>query len=184
MLQWKGQKRNEFFFPFPENKEYKWAGLNSPSFFHFAPNSECLSLLFCPLTLQELHFSPIFFWLYAKYIPLSGVYPYNTLHLVVTYHKEGHRATELPDSITGLLMPAYGCLWNNTRGRNQDPLTFIPHQWLLTASPCLTQAPRLLVEWGAQFFRHKPTVSPLHKLRIKATFLFPPNSVSVFFIQL
>ena len=27
-----------------------------------------------------------------------------------TYQKEGHRATEQPDSITGLLMPACDCL--------------------------------------------------------------------------
>ena len=44
------------------------------------------------------------------YFLLTRVYPYNTLHLVVTYQKEGHRATELPDSITGLLMSAYDCL--------------------------------------------------------------------------
>lgn len=37
---------------------------------------------------------------------LSGVYPYNTLPVVVTHQKEGHRAMELPDSGTGLLTPA------------------------------------------------------------------------------
>lgn len=66
MLQWKGQKRTEFFsLPFLRTKNIKeqWAGLNIPGFFHFAPNSERLSLLICPLTLRELHFSPIFFWL-------------------------------------------------------------------------------------------------------------------------
>ena len=37
---------------------------------------------------------------------------------------------------------------------------------------------------GPQFLRFEPTGSPLCWLRIKATFLFPPNSVFVFFIQL
>ena len=59
-----------------------------------APNSICLqlSLLFCPLTLQEFHFTPIFLWLYAKY-PVSGVYSYNTLPLVVTY--QSHQTARL-----------------------------------------------------------------------------------------
>ena len=65
-----------FLFPFPEDKEYKenseqaWTVL--VFFFPLTdPNSECLwlSLHFCPLTLQELHFTPIFLWLCAKYIP-------------------------------------------------------------------------------------------------------------------
>ena len=38
---------------------------------------------------------------------MSGVYPYNTLPFVVTYRKEGHGATELPDSNPELLTPAY-----------------------------------------------------------------------------
>ena len=41
---------------------------------------------------------------------LSGVYSCNTLPLVVAHQKEGRRATELPDSITGLLMSVYDCL--------------------------------------------------------------------------
>lgn len=49
-LQWKGQKRTGFLSPFPENKEYKGTVSRSQHswFFHFAPNSERLSLLFCP----------------------------------------------------------------------------------------------------------------------------------------
>ena len=35
--------------------------------------------------------------------------------------------------------------------------------------------------WEKQFLRHEPTVLPWE---LKATFLFPPNSVYVFFIQL
>ena len=36
--------------------------------------------------------------------PISGVYPDNSLPLAVTYQNEGHRAIELPDSTTGLLI--------------------------------------------------------------------------------
>ena len=53
----------------------------------------------------------------------------------------------------------------------------------LTASPPLTESPRFLTEGGggrAQFLRRKPTCSPIQQLRIKATFLFPPNSVFFF----
>ena len=77
-----------------------------------------------------------------------------------TYHKEGRRAAQLPDSITGLLTPVYDCLWNNARGRNQDPVSFGPHHWLLTASPYLIKAPRLLMELGTQFLRLDRTVFP------------------------
>ena len=42
--------------------------------------------------------------------PVSGVYHFNTLTLVVTYQKEGQRATELPDSLTGFLTLACDCL--------------------------------------------------------------------------
>ena len=61
------------------------------------------------------------------------------IHLIVLlfkYQKERCRAPELPDSITGLLMPAYHGLWNNVRGRNQDPNIFVPH---------LIEAPRHLM---------------------------------------
>ena len=59
---------------FPENKEDRknseqaWTSLVSSTL--TAPNSVCLwlSLLFCPLTLQELHF-----------VPVILAYPYNTL---------------------------------------------------------------------------------------------------------
>ena len=82
--------------------------------------------------------------------PASGVYPWSSLPLAVTYQKEG-RATELPDSITGLLIPAYDGFWTS-------PNTFVPHHLLLTARPHLIQAPGLLTE--AQFLRHEPTVFP------------------------
>ena len=81
------------------------------------------------------------------------------------------------------LMPTYDCSWNNAR-RIQDPYTFIPYHRPLTASPHLYNPPDS--SWKeAQFFRQEPVVCyPLYQLRIKATFLFPPCSVSVFFIWL
>ena len=55
------------------------------------------------------------------------------------------------------------------------PLFLITDSWLW--------APRLLVEeghgsWGISL------LCTLHQVRIKATFLFPPNSASVFFTRL
>ena len=69
-------------------------------------------MFFCPLTLQELHFTPILLWLYTKYIlylvfTLTTLFPYSSFF---TCQKEGCRAIELPDSVTGLLMPAYDYL--------------------------------------------------------------------------
>ena len=40
------------------------------------------------------------------------------------------------------------------------------------------------MEWGHSSWGMSLPCSPLHQLRIKAIFLFPPNSVSIFFIQL
>ena len=61
--------------------------------------------------------------------------------------------------------------------------TFVPHHRLLTARPHLIQAPGLLME-RAQFLGHEPTVCPSPQARIKAIYVFPPHSVSVFFIWL
>ena len=35
-----------------------------------------------------------------------------------------------------------------------------------------------------EFLRHEPLCYPLHRLRIKVTFLFPPNSVYIYFFNL
>ena len=68
---------------------------------------------------------------------------------------------KLPDSITGSLMPVYDCLWNNARGRDQDPITFVPPHHLMTASPCLVEVARLFLHGGGtQFWRHEPTMFP------------------------
>ena len=74
-----------FLFPFPENKGYKeqWADLNIPSFLSFFLTLMLLTHLsvtkfaFLPLTLQELHSTPIFLGLYAKYT-LSLVFTLTT----------------------------------------------------------------------------------------------------------
>ena len=55
----------------------------------------------------------------------SSSFPFQcNIHLTVLlfkYQKERCRVTDLPPSITGLLMPACHSLWNSVRGRNQDP---------------------------------------------------------------
>ena len=105
---------SSFFFPFPENKEDKESSEQARTFLVIslltACNSACLNcLLFCPLIQQELYFAPIFLDSMLNK-PVSGIYPYNAPPLVVMYQKEGCKATQLPDSITGSLMPAYDCL--------------------------------------------------------------------------
>ena len=93
----------------------------------------------------------------------SWCLPYNTLRLVVTYQKGGRRAPEKPDSVSGLLSPVYDCLWNNPRGRNQDLITFAPHHWLLTSSPCRISPGLLIGAGGTQlFWAVSLPFSPLH----------------------
>ena len=124
----------------------------------------------------------VFLWLYAKYISylvltLTTPFPLK-LHI-------GKKAAEPPNCQTQLLgywhqfMTAFE--EDNARGRNQDPITFVPHHWLLTVSNCEY---KLLMEAGHSSWGLSLLCSPLHWLRIKAAFLFPPNSVSVFFIRL
>ena len=79
-------------------------------------------------------------------------------------------------------MLAYDCFWSNARVKRQDPNTFVPHHWLLTVSS--HQAPRLLMDRGHSSWGMSLLCSPLRRLRIKATFLLPPNSVSTFFTWL
>ena len=65
---------------------------------------------FLPLTSAGAALLTHYPWTLCVIHPISGVYLYNALPLVVTYQKAGPRATELPASITGLLTPAYDCL--------------------------------------------------------------------------
>ena len=74
--------------------------------------------------------------------------------LVVTCQEEGLRAARLPGVVTGLLMPVYDCLWNDARGRNQDPITFVSSS--PTPDCSWLWAPAL----GTQFLRQEHTVFP------------------------
>ena len=79
-------------------------------------------------------------------------------------------------------MPVYDYLWNSAKGRHQDPLTFVPHYWPWLQILALYKIFMGAGVVGVQFLSLEPTVftSPL---RITPTFLFPPNSVSVYFIH-
>ena len=106
--------------------------------------------VFLPPTLQELHFTFFSFDSKLNTFPiwcLSLQHP-SPCSYVSERRKEGCRATKLSDSVSGLLMPVYDCLWSNARGRNQVPTIFVFHHWPLAASPCLIYSPRLLMEWG------------------------------------
>ena len=78
-------------------------------------------------------------------------------------------------------MPGYDYLWNNARGRNQDPI--------ITLTPDCEPLPMAQMVKNPQVWSlHQE--DPLEKGMatyfsiLKATFLFPPNSVSVLFIWL
>ena len=108
--------------------------------------------------------------------------------VIVTNQKEARRVTKLPDSITELpsnwidcQLPVCDSLWNNARESNQNPNASVPYHRLLTASLHHMKAPRLLIRVGHSSWGMSLLCSPLHQLRIKATFLFPPSSVSIFF---
>ena len=137
--------------------------------FAFLPSNAAGATLhtYFPLTLCYIH-------------SLSGVYPSNTLPLVVRYQKEGHRATQTARLSDWAMMSAGDCLWE----RSQDRNTLVPHHRLLTSSPHLIEAPRLLMgeeghsSWGVSLLR-----SCVHQLRIKPPFLFQTLS-PYFFILL
>ena len=82
-------------------------------------------------------------------------------------------------------MPGYDYLWNNARGRNQDPIiTFVPHHRLLTVSPCLVvQMVKNPQVWSLGQEDLEKGMATYPSI-LKTTFLFPPDSVSVLFIQL
>lgn len=101
--------------------------------------------------------------------------PLGHLSLAVTYQKEGS-ATDLPDSITGLLTPAYDCFWQVI-----TPLFLITDSWprgLILYKP-LDSSWRGPSSWGMSLL-----CAPLCWLRIKAAFPFPPNSLSELFNRL
>ena len=65
---------------------------------------------FLPLNSAGAALHTYYPWTLCLIHPVSGVYLDNSLPLVLTYQKVGPRGTELPDSIIGLLTPAYDCL--------------------------------------------------------------------------
>ena len=100
---------------------------------------------------------------------------------MVTNQKEGRRATELPDTIAGLQMPGYDYLWNIARGRNQDPIiTLTPDCEPLPCGSDGKESTGLILGQEDPLEKVMATYSSM----LKATFLFPPNSVSVLFIWL
>ena len=116
--------------------------------------------VFCPLTLQKLHLAPIFLWLYAKYI-LCLLLPLQ--HPSLCSYIIRKQASELPNCQTQLLR-----YWRQPMPVFDKILTLL---FLITDSWL-----GVLISWSVNLLW-----SPLHRLRIKATFLFPPNSVSFIF---
>ena len=136
------------------------------------PDSECLSLslLFCPLTLQELQLT---FFSFDSMLNTSCLWCLSLLPFpfVVAYQKVGLRAIEQPHSITGLLMPVF-----ETRQEEEikilAPLFLITYSWL-RALACIK--PWLLMgerhsSWGMNLL-----CTRLHWLKIKLTFRFSPK---------
>ena len=103
-----------------------------------------LSLLFCPLILQELHTSHLFSfdsklntsWIWClplqhpspcSYIRKKAAEPLNRQTQPLGYWRQSLKLHER---------------------RNRDPITLVPHHWLLTASPHLIWGLRLFIEGG------------------------------------
>ena len=91
------------------------------------------------------------------------------------------RDTEQPDSMTGLLILAYGCFWD-------DPNTSVPHHQLPTESPHLISAPRLLREGGTVLEARAVSVPLATRWELKSPIYFlqtlSPCSVFFFFFWL
>ena len=88
------------------------------------------------------------------------------------------RDTEQPDSMTGLLILAYGCFWD-------DPNTSVPHHQLPTESPHLISAPRLLREGGTVLEARAVSVALATRWELKSPIYFlqtlSPCSIFFFF---
>ena len=84
----------------------------------------------------------------------------------------------------GSLTPACDCFWKNERGRNEDASTFGPHHGPRLQALILYKAWDFSWSTGHSSWGTNLLCSPLCRLRIEATFLFLPNSVSVFFMSL
>ena len=95
---------------------------------------------FLSLTLQKLHFAPIFLGLYAKYIPhlvfiLTKLFPLKFFFLHIR-----KKATEPPNCQTQLLDYRHQLMTVFEKMQEEEVKvlnTFVPHHWLLTVSPHL-----------------------------------------------
>ena len=130
-----------------------------------APNSACLyrSLLFCPLTLQELFSfdcTPIFFWLYSKYI-LDLEFTLTTRFPLLLHIRK--KAAGPPNCQTQLLGYWYQPMTVFETVQKEEiktltPLFLITGSWLWA----LILYKPLDFSWGreAQFLGSEPTVFP------------------------
>ena len=141
--------------------------------------------------------SPIIFWHYTNYILdlvlnfmdfSSKSTPCSFFSFCITERRPQYNTQKtmgptiwLPDcqiQLLGYLTPTYDCLWNNARGKNTRSLHLCSssaiHVWEPSSyiSPCNPS-------WRGE--RHSSWGMSLHWLKIKATFLFLPNSVSMVF---
>ena len=93
---------------------------------------------FLPLTLQKLHFAPIFLGLYAKYI-LRLVFILTTLFPLEFFFLHIRRkATEPPNCQTQLLDYRHQLMTVFEKMQEEEIKvlnTFVLHHWLLTVSP-------------------------------------------------
>ena len=120
----------------------------------------CNCLLFCPLTLQELYFTPIFFWLYTKYI-LDLEFTLTTRFPLLLHIRK--KAAGPPNCQTQLL--GYWCqprtvfeTVQKEEIKTLTPLFLITGSWLWA----LILYKPLDFSWGreAQFLGSEPTVFP------------------------
>ena len=138
LLQCKGEKKRRiFFFSFSflrtkKKREQAWTFL---VLFYFNSSELWRSVtkfVFLPPTLQELHFTFFSFDSKLNTFPiwcLSLQHP-SPCSYVLERRKEGCRATKLSDSVSGLLMPVYDCLWNKEGIKILSPLFLITESWL------------------------------------------------------
>ena len=111
-------------------------------------------------------------------LPLQHSSPYSSFYRSVR-RPQSQPTTRLSDWAPDA---AYDCLWNNARekSRSYHLCSSSPTPDL---EPLRMEAPRLLMEAGNSSWSISLPCSPLCQLRIKATFLFPPNSASISLIS-
>ena len=109
------------------------------------------------------------------------MFPYNTLLLVVPYQKEGLRATNCQTEFLGYWLQ-FMTVFETTREEEIKILSSFSSSTTADHQPLPLDS-----SWGAgghSSWGMRILCSPFCQLRVKATFLFLPNSVSVFFIRL